>query len=72
MTRNPAVNITLFKQVCDVTTESDEKEARTYQPTTASRTSGSCMCDSRVSTFHAQTCHFHTITHPAKAEAIHK
>jgi hypothetical protein len=55
---NPAVNTALFKQVCDVTTESDEKEARTYQPPTAARTSGSCMYDSRVSTLHAHNCHF--------------
>jgi hypothetical protein len=62
LTINPAVNTALFKQVCDVTTESDEKEARTYQPPTAARTSGSCMYDSRVSKLHAQNCHFHCHT----------
>jgi hypothetical protein len=58
LTINPALNTELFKQVCDVPTEYYEKEARTYQPPADGRTNGSCTYDNRVSTFHAQNCHF--------------
>jgi hypothetical protein len=58
---NPAVNVAFFKQVCDVSTESDEKEARTYQPPAVARTVGSCKDGRRVSSFQ---CHICRVTNP--------
>lgn len=51
LTINLAIN-TFFKQVCYVSTESDEKEAGTHQLPAIARTGGSYADGGRVSPFH--------------------